>query len=83
MWRLKPGQTLTYRSWDDEYVVYNDLSGDTHLFGTDPMQLLLQLRTGPASEEALALALDVMPDERELMAVMLTELRGLSLIERI
>jgi PqqD family protein of HPr-rel-A system len=83
MWRLTPGQTLTYRGWNDEYVVYNDLSGDTHLFGTDAMALLQQLRTGPADEDALACALDVQPDEREGMAVMLIELGALSLIERV
>jgi PqqD family protein of HPr-rel-A system len=83
MWRLIPGQTLTYRGWDDEYVVYNELSGDTHLFGTDAMELLLQLRAGPADEDALARALDVLPDEREGMAVMLIELGAMSLIDRL
>jgi PqqD family protein of HPr-rel-A system len=83
LWRLIPGQTLAYRGWDDEYVVYNDLSGDTHLFGVDAMQLLLHLRAGPADEEALARALEVLPDERAGLAVMLTELRAMSLIERI
>lgn len=82
MWRLTPGQTLAHRGWDDEYVLYNDLSGDTHLFGADAMQLLLHLRAGPADEETLARALEVLPDERDAMAVMLAELRALSLIER-
>lgn len=83
MWRLTPGQSLAHRGWDEEYVVYNDLSGDTHLFGADAMQLLLHLRAGPADEEALARALEVLPEEREGLAVMLAELGGLSLIERI
>ena len=83
MWRLTPGQSLAHRGWDDEYVVYNDLSGDTHLFGPDAMQLLLRLRAGPADEETLARALEVLPEEREGLAVMLAELGGLALIERI
>ena len=83
MWRLIPGQSLTQRGWDDEYVVYNDLSGDTHLLGADAMQLLLHLRAGPADEDAIARALAVEPDEREGLAVMLVELGALSLIERV
>ena len=83
MWRLIPGQTLAHRSWDGEYVVYNDLSGDTHLFGADAMQLLLHLGAGPADEDTLARALEAAPDEREALAVMLTELGALSLIERV
>ena len=83
MWRLIPGQSLMHRGWDDEYVVYNDLSGDTHLFGTDAMALLLQLRAGPADEDALARALAVEPDDRDGLAVTLVELGALSLIERV
>jgi len=83
VWRLVSGQCLAHRGWDGEYVVYNDLSGDTHLFGDDAMQLLLQLRAGPTDEEALAHALEVALDEREGFAVMLVELRALSLIERV
>jgi PqqD family protein of HPr-rel-A system len=83
MWRLMPGQSLAHRGWDGEYVVYNDLTGDTHLFGEDAMQLLLHLRSGPADQEALAHTLEAAPDEREGLAVMLVELGGLSLIERV
>jgi PqqD family protein of HPr-rel-A system len=83
MWRLTPGQTLSHRGWGDEYVVYNDLSGDTHLFGPDAIDLLLHLRAGPGDEETLAHALGAKPDEREELAVMLTELQALSLIDRV
>lgn len=83
MWRLIPGQSLTHRGWDDEYVVYNDLSGDTHLFGADAMQLLLQLQTAPADEDALACALEVEFAERDGLAATLVELGALSLIEHV
>jgi PqqD family protein of HPr-rel-A system len=49
MWRLRPGQFLEYRLWDDECVLYNDLSGDTHLLGDGAIELLLALKQGPAS----------------------------------
>lgn len=83
MWKLIEGQTLTHRGWDDEYVVYNDLSGDTHLLGGDAMQVLLHLRMAPSDDEMLAAAFQVGPGEREALAVMLAELCTLSLVERI
>lgn len=52
-----PGQTLRHRGWDDEYVLYNALSGDTHLLNPAAMHLLLQLQRAPAAESALAAAL--------------------------
>ena len=53
-WRLRPGQTLQYRQWDGECILYNDLSGDTHLLGEAALELLLALRRGPATQAALA-----------------------------
>jgi PqqD family protein of HPr-rel-A system len=80
-WRLDPRQSLAHRGWDDEFVVYNDLSGDTHLIGADAMQVLLCLRDGPRDVDALAHALEADPAEREALEVMLTELGALALIE--
>lgn len=45
-WRLVPGQLLRARQWGDEFVVYNDLSGDTHLLDAGAMDLLHQLQAG-------------------------------------
>lgn len=53
MWQLVPGQSLRHRGWNDEFVVYNDLSGDTHLLGADAMGLLRLLKAGPRHEQAL------------------------------
>ncbi|MGH8856080.1 MAG: HPr-rel-A system PqqD family peptide chaperone [Telluria sp.] len=82
MWKLIDGQTLTCRGWDDEFVVFNDVSGDTHLLGADAMQLLRHLQAGPCDEAALARALQAGPEEQEALAVMLAELGSLSLVER-
>ena len=54
MWRVADGQSLAYRCWDDEAVLYNDLSGATHLLGPAALCLLETLRPGPASAAALA-----------------------------
>ena len=70
-WRLAPGQHLLHRCWDGECVLYNDLSGDTHLLGEPAIDLLLALQANP-SEIAE-------PDED--MLALLTELEALALIE--
>lgn len=66
-WCLRPEQALQYRQWDDEYVLYNDLSGDTHLLGGPAIEILLALARGPATRAALTALLqaefDVDPQE--------------------
>lgn len=57
MWRVIPGQSLRYRRWDDEAVLYNDLSGATHLLGPAALCLLEAMRPGPVSDAALSAAL--------------------------
>jgi PqqD family protein of HPr-rel-A system len=57
MWRITPGQALRFRQFDDEFVLYNDLSGDTHLLGDSAMHILSELQRAPASGPALAASL--------------------------
>lgn len=57
MWQVTPGQTLAARQWDDELVVFNSLSGATHLLGLGATVLLGVLQQGPADEPSLAAAL--------------------------
>ncbi|HEX8606157.1 MAG TPA: hypothetical protein VF774_26180 [Pseudoduganella sp.] len=71
-WRLVSGQALLYRGWDGAFVLYNDLSGDTHLLSDDAMALLLALRDGDVAPEELAA-----PELAELLAT----LRQLDLVE--
>ena len=87
MWRVKPGQMLEYREWDDEFVLYNNLSGDTHLLGPAAIEILLLLREQSASATALAAALSgAEPDHDEAplaheVGTLLAELARLHLIE--
>lgn len=86
VWRLVKGQCLRYRCWDDEAVLYNDLSGATHLLGPAALCLLDALRPGPASTAALASRLldDFDLDDDALGAeleALLGELSQLGLIE--
>lgn len=53
VWCVPPKQTLQYRHWDDEYVLYNDLSGNTHLLGETAIVLLQALRRQAATRDTL------------------------------
>ena len=53
MWQLTPGQRLRLRAFGDESVLYNDLSGDTHLLGASAILLLEQLQRQSASAASL------------------------------
>lgn len=64
-WRLVPGQALLHRGWDGAFVLYNDLSGDTHLLSDDAMALLLALRDGDVAPDELAA-----PDVADLLATL-------------
>ena len=45
---------LSWKLWDDEFVVYNPLSGDTHLFDSFSGEVLRSLELMPASQLELA-----------------------------
>ena len=62
IWRLAPGQRLQYRCWDGECVLYNDLSGDTHLLDEFALALLEQLQRAPPAAAQLAAAFGLDPD---------------------
>lgn len=84
MWRLMPGLALRYRTWDNEtYVLYNNLSGDTHLTDAAAIEVLELLRRSPAAAQVLvsALQLDDTPDNLAQLDSLLAELRGQALIE--
>ena len=54
IWRLAPGQRLLHRCWDGECVLYNDLSGDTHLLDEFALAVLQYLQAGPQPAARLA-----------------------------
>jgi len=87
LWCIAPGQLLAARGWNDEFVLYNDLSGDTHLLDGDSMALLVHLQQAPASLDALVatFADGIDPDDAaalpETMATLLAQLKGLYLID--
>lgn len=87
VWCIAPGQQLAAWGWDDEFVLYNNLSGDTHLLDGDAYAVLECLQHAPATIDALIAVfcegmdpddLDALPGT---LGATLTSLRKLSLIE--
>jgi len=82
IWRLAPGQRLQYRCWDGECVLYNDLSGDTHLLDEFALALLEQLKAGPQAAAQLAAAFELdAQDEDAVLQTVLDDLTALFLVE--
>ena len=89
-WRLASGQSLQYRCWDGECVLYNDLSGDTHLLDELALALLEELQAGPRCTARLAAAFELAPDAAPeggdgvaLLATLLDDLAALQLVETV
>lgn len=92
-WRLLPGQRLLHRCWEGECVLYNDLSGDTHLLGECALGLLQLLQAGARTAPLLAAALGwgaasgnetaVPADGEALLDALLADLAALHLIESV
>lgn len=65
-WELAEGSRLHWICWDDEYVVFDEGSGDTHLLDLLAAEVLKVLEQGPGAEPALvervAARLDIEPD---------------------
>jgi PqqD family protein of HPr-rel-A system len=87
-WRVISDSALRFRFWDDEFVVYNSLSGDTHLLGLTAAQILLKLQQAPSTAialtESLAPLLNAKMDDEFVFQIehILADLDTLALIER-
>ena len=85
-WRLAADE-LPVRSWGGDYVVYNPLSGDTHIFDLVAGEVLHALERGAGSEPELrqrVAALLEVPDDAALAAEVrriVAQLDELGLIE--
>lgn len=91
IWRLAPGQRLVHRCHGGECVLFNDLSGDTHLLDDLTLGLLQALGETPQSASALAgcgvESLDPVdpadPDTLAALDELLASLAALNLIEAV
>jgi PqqD family protein of HPr-rel-A system len=71
-WRIVPNATLHWQTWDDDCIVFNSASGQTHLLDPLPALLLRQVDEGCSDRELL------LNGTAKLLDVELTaEIRGL------
>ncbi|MDP1896712.1 MAG: HPr-rel-A system PqqD family peptide chaperone [Sulfurimicrobium sp.] len=88
MWRVISAHALHFRSWEDGFIVYNSLSGDTHLLGSSAAHVLLKFQETPANAALLASSLAPLMqaemDEEFVSQIdqLLADLGNLALIER-
>jgi len=86
-WQLRTGQSLRMLAGEDESVVYNDQSGETHLLHAIGISLLQHLQKSPDDVSGICNSLSSdweFDDDTELRDIVLTladELHGLSFIE--
>mgnify|MGYP001281173981 CR=1 FL=1 len=55
VWTISGNPSLRIRQWADEYVVYHEQSGDTHLFDQSGVAILDYLKTHTADTDAIIL----------------------------
>lgn len=77
VWRLASGHELPHCGWEEEFLVYNHCSGDTHLLDGTAMRLLLALQSGPLPGADLAQAAST---DAETFVALLADLESLCLI---
>lgn len=88
-WRIYPDRQLQFRSWANEFVVYDDCSGDTHMLSPVGAMTLICLQQGPATVMELAgrvaSSLEMNVDNEFIQAIelILTDFNRLELVERI
>ncbi len=86
-WQVASVNELLFRSWDDEFVVYNGATGDTHLLGQVAAQMMLKLQKTPADAVSLAEWVgslqQIEPDDEFVLFIeqILTDFDSLGIIE--
>lgn len=66
-WKIAPATSLHFKHWDEELVVFNSISGNTHLLGSDATYVLLKLQQAPANIAMLIehLSIELQTDANE------------------
>lgn len=86
-WALNPASGLYWRCWDDEWVVFDQGSGQTHVMHPVQAATLMQFSAQPLSFEQLLdkVAADMAPhppsDLASAVSLAIEQLVGLGLLE--
>ncbi len=51
IWRIPTDQEIFWRHWEGDYVVFNSLSGETHILDITDGKVLRRIMNGPATTE--------------------------------
>ena len=87
-WKIRENVTLYWHTWDDETVVYNSGSGDTHQFDPTTIATLQYLEKTSASPlelvEYISSAFEVEQDDGlfKYVEIFLLDMMSLGLIEQ-
>jgi PqqD family protein of HPr-rel-A system len=86
-WRTIRDDAFIFRAWDDEVVIYDALSGDTHVIDATAARILQALQQSPSDvptlAQLLAVPLQCEPGDalnQDIEAV-LSDMAALSLVE--
>ncbi|TCV84157.1 HPr-rel-A system PqqD family peptide chaperone [Sulfurirhabdus autotrophica] len=89
MWQVAKNASLHFHSWNDEFVVYNSASGDTHLLGMLAAQSVIRLQDAPSNIsdllDTISQLLQIQPDDelKEMIEKTLIDLSCLGIVENI
>jgi PqqD family protein of HPr-rel-A system len=53
-WRTLRDNALRFQVWNEEFVVYNEVSGDTHVLEEAAARLLIEVQRAPSDVLSLA-----------------------------
>ncbi len=81
-WQLIRADALRVREWDDAGVIYDAISGNTHLIDALGLELMDLLRQRAWSVEELVADLrDSLPDDRDASALLSAKLEQLARLD--
>jgi len=86
-WRTLSDDAFLFHDWDDEVVIYDALSGDTHIIDTTAAQILQALQQSPSDvpnlAQLLAVQLQCEPGDElnQDIESVLSDMAALSLVE--
>ena len=81
-WQLIRADALRVREWDDAGVIYDAISGNTHLIDALGLELMDLLRQRAWSVEELVAELhDSLPDDRDASALLSAKLEQLARLD--
>ena len=51
IWRIPADQEILWRHWEGDYVIFNSLSGETHILDIVSGKVLKRIMNGPSTTE--------------------------------